>query len=230
MLIGCCGKLLVEQGCWGEALRQGYWQRSLAEVGGQVCWPGLLKAATHRPRPALLSTQLNPTQLNPTPPTNPTAILLCACRYDLTVGTSERGSVTVDSPEFALPKYRHLLVVFGGVQVSWSVRIICLSVCLSACLSVCLFICLPVWFVSLSVCLSVWSACLYVCLSACLSACLSVCLPVCLSVCLYRCLFVLSVCLSNFLSCFLHVLSVSLSAAFFRRGHSHAAYTLKGGI
>ena len=33
------------------------------------------------------------------------------------MGTSERGTVTVDSSEFALPKYRHALVVFGGVQV-----------------------------------------------------------------------------------------------------------------
>lgn len=38
-------------------------------------------------------------------------------RYDLTVGTSERGNITVDSPDFALPEYRHALIVFGGVQV-----------------------------------------------------------------------------------------------------------------
>eukprot|EP00752_Nemacystus_decipiens_P003696 g3406.t1 len=48
------------------------------------------------------------------------ADLLAGCPYkggyDLTVGTSERGTVTVDSSEFALPKYRHALVVFGGVQ------------------------------------------------------------------------------------------------------------------
>ncbi|CBN79505.1 conserved unknown protein [Ectocarpus siliculosus] len=48
------------------------------------------------------------------------ADLLAGCPYkggyDLTVGTSERGNVTVDSPDFALPEYRHALVVFGGVQ------------------------------------------------------------------------------------------------------------------
>lgn len=38
-------------------------------------------------------------------------------RYDLTVGTSERGTVTVDDADFALPTYRHALIVFGGVQV-----------------------------------------------------------------------------------------------------------------
>eukprot|EP00903_Cladosiphon_okamuranus_P007158 g6950.t1 len=48
------------------------------------------------------------------------ADLLAGCPYkggyDLTVGTSERGNATVDSSEFTLPKFRHALVVFGGVQ------------------------------------------------------------------------------------------------------------------
>jgi predicted SPOUT superfamily RNA methylase MTH1 len=35
--------------------------------------------------------------------------------YDLKIGTSERGSVTVDDPKFTLPSFRHVLVVFGGV-------------------------------------------------------------------------------------------------------------------
>ena len=35
--------------------------------------------------------------------------------YDLKVGTSERGHVTVDDNNFAFPKFKHLLVVFGGV-------------------------------------------------------------------------------------------------------------------
>lgn len=41
-------------------------------------------------------------------------------RYDLTVGTSERGTVSVDDADFALPTYRHALIVFGGVQV-WGI-------------------------------------------------------------------------------------------------------------
>ncbi|CAM9482754.1 unnamed protein product, partial [Choristocarpus tenellus] len=36
--------------------------------------------------------------------------------YDYTVGTSERGDVSVDCKDFTLPKYKHLLIVFGGVQ------------------------------------------------------------------------------------------------------------------
>eukprot|EP00562_Extubocellulus_spinifer_P005788 CAMPEP_0178514608 /NCGR_PEP_ID=MMETSP0696-20121128/24105_1 /TAXON_ID=265572 /ORGANISM="Extubocellulus spinifer, Strain CCMP396" /LENGTH=499 /DNA_ID=CAMNT_0020144697 /DNA_START=4 /DNA_END=1503 /DNA_ORIENTATION=- len=35
--------------------------------------------------------------------------------YDLKVGTSERGDVTVDDKQFAFPKFKHLLVIFGGV-------------------------------------------------------------------------------------------------------------------
>ena len=43
-------------------------------------------------------------------------------RYDLTIGTSERGQVIprpgdgVEGKEFKLPAHRHLLVVFGGLQ------------------------------------------------------------------------------------------------------------------
>jgi predicted SPOUT superfamily RNA methylase MTH1 len=35
--------------------------------------------------------------------------------YDLTVGTSERGHQSIDDEDFALPAFRHMLVVFGGV-------------------------------------------------------------------------------------------------------------------
>ncbi|CAI5713127.1 unnamed protein product [Peronospora destructor] len=35
--------------------------------------------------------------------------------YDLKVGTSERGNVSVDDADFSLPKFRHALIVFGGV-------------------------------------------------------------------------------------------------------------------
>ncbi|TYZ60343.1 hypothetical protein PybrP1_011194 [[Pythium] brassicae (nom. inval.)] len=35
--------------------------------------------------------------------------------YDLKIGTSERGTVSVDDAGFALPPFRHALVVFGGV-------------------------------------------------------------------------------------------------------------------
>ncbi|KAG1709455.1 hypothetical protein DVH05_020110 [Phytophthora capsici] len=35
--------------------------------------------------------------------------------YDLKVGTSERGNVSVDDQDFSLPKFRHALIVFGGV-------------------------------------------------------------------------------------------------------------------
>lgn len=35
--------------------------------------------------------------------------------YDLKIGTSERGTVSVDDADFGLPKFRHALVVFGGV-------------------------------------------------------------------------------------------------------------------
>lgn len=37
--------------------------------------------------------------------------------YDLKIGTSERGDVTVDdvNPSFQIPNFKHLLVVFGGV-------------------------------------------------------------------------------------------------------------------
>mmetsp|Transcript_19222 Transcript_19222/g.27041 ORF Transcript_19222/g.27041 Transcript_19222/m.27041 type:complete len:495 (-) Transcript_19222:33-1517(-) len=36
-------------------------------------------------------------------------------KYDLKIGTSERGNVTVDDEKFGLPSFRHSLVVFGGV-------------------------------------------------------------------------------------------------------------------
>lgn len=35
--------------------------------------------------------------------------------YDLKIGTSERGHVSVDDGDFKLPPFRHALVVFGGV-------------------------------------------------------------------------------------------------------------------
>jgi hypothetical protein len=35
--------------------------------------------------------------------------------YDLTVGTSERGHQSIEDAGFALPVFKHLLVVFGGV-------------------------------------------------------------------------------------------------------------------
>lgn len=35
--------------------------------------------------------------------------------YDLKIGTSERGSVTVDDKGFSLPPFRHAVIVFGGV-------------------------------------------------------------------------------------------------------------------
>ncbi|GAB9464773.1 hypothetical protein Gpo141_00002199 [Globisporangium polare] len=35
--------------------------------------------------------------------------------YDLKLGTSERGHVSVDDADFKLPAFRHALVVFGGV-------------------------------------------------------------------------------------------------------------------
>lgn len=35
--------------------------------------------------------------------------------YDLKIGTSERGSATVDDQGFSLPKFQHSLIVFGGV-------------------------------------------------------------------------------------------------------------------
>ena len=34
--------------------------------------------------------------------------------YDLVIGTSERGDVCVDEEEFAVPSFKHLLLVFGG--------------------------------------------------------------------------------------------------------------------
>ena len=36
--------------------------------------------------------------------------------YDLKVGTSERGNVSVDDADFSMPKFRHALIVFGGVS------------------------------------------------------------------------------------------------------------------
>lgn len=35
--------------------------------------------------------------------------------YDLKIGTSERGDVSVDDKKFSLPKFEHALLVFGGV-------------------------------------------------------------------------------------------------------------------
>jgi methyltransferase len=35
--------------------------------------------------------------------------------YDLKIGTSERGDITVDDKDFGLPKFQHSLIVFGGV-------------------------------------------------------------------------------------------------------------------
>lgn len=35
--------------------------------------------------------------------------------YDLKIGTSERGSKSVEDKNFSLPKSRHFLIVFGGV-------------------------------------------------------------------------------------------------------------------
>eukprot|EP01138_Halocafeteria_seosinensis_P000650 gb/GECG01000666.1/.p1 GENE.gb/GECG01000666.1/~~gb/GECG01000666.1/.p1 ORF type:complete len:410 (+),score=49.29 gb/GECG01000666.1/:1-1230(+) len=36
--------------------------------------------------------------------------------YDLTVGTSERGHESIDNPHFNLPPFKHMLLVFGGVN------------------------------------------------------------------------------------------------------------------
>lgn len=36
-------------------------------------------------------------------------------KYDLKIGTSERGDKSVETKSFGLPKYRHSLIVFGGV-------------------------------------------------------------------------------------------------------------------
>ncbi|CAH0487269.1 unnamed protein product [Peronospora farinosa] len=35
--------------------------------------------------------------------------------YDLKIGTSERGNVSIDDADFSMPKFRHALIVFGGV-------------------------------------------------------------------------------------------------------------------
>lgn len=35
--------------------------------------------------------------------------------YDLRIGTSERGSQQLDSPDYCVPTFQHALVVFGGV-------------------------------------------------------------------------------------------------------------------
>lgn len=35
--------------------------------------------------------------------------------YDLKIGTSERGDVSVDDDKFSLPIFKHALVMFGGV-------------------------------------------------------------------------------------------------------------------
>ena len=36
--------------------------------------------------------------------------------YDVSIGTSEHGTNALDEPSFALPRFDHLLVVFGGVE------------------------------------------------------------------------------------------------------------------
>ncbi|CAM9700382.1 unnamed protein product [Chrysoparadoxa australica] len=36
--------------------------------------------------------------------------------YDVTLGTSERGSTSVDDDDFAIKPFQHLLLVFGGVK------------------------------------------------------------------------------------------------------------------
>lgn len=36
--------------------------------------------------------------------------------YDYKLGTSERGTVTVDDKKFKLPPFKHMLIVFGGVD------------------------------------------------------------------------------------------------------------------
>ncbi|KAF0689129.1 Aste57867_19401 [Aphanomyces stellatus] len=36
--------------------------------------------------------------------------------YDLKIGTSERGNVSVDDADFKLPSFEHVLIVFGGVS------------------------------------------------------------------------------------------------------------------
>ena len=36
--------------------------------------------------------------------------------YDMSIGTSEHGTNALDEPSFALPRFDHLLVVFGGVE------------------------------------------------------------------------------------------------------------------
>jgi methyltransferase len=36
--------------------------------------------------------------------------------YDLKIGTSERGDITVDDDDFRIPTYKHSLIVFGGVS------------------------------------------------------------------------------------------------------------------
>lgn len=36
-------------------------------------------------------------------------------KYDLKIGTSERGTTNVDSPTYSVPPFHHALVVFGGV-------------------------------------------------------------------------------------------------------------------
>ena len=35
--------------------------------------------------------------------------------YDLTVGTSDKGTIVIDDPKFEIPSFSHLLVVFGGL-------------------------------------------------------------------------------------------------------------------
>ena len=36
--------------------------------------------------------------------------------YDVSLGTSERGDVSVEDEDFSIPPFKHLLVVFGGVR------------------------------------------------------------------------------------------------------------------
>ena len=36
--------------------------------------------------------------------------------YDYSIGTSENGDHSLDDPSYQLPPFKHLLIVFGGVQ------------------------------------------------------------------------------------------------------------------
>ena len=36
--------------------------------------------------------------------------------FDFSIGTSENGDSSLDDPAYQLPPFKHLLIVFGGVQ------------------------------------------------------------------------------------------------------------------